>query len=373
MGPFRRLDVGIRGLAIPLQGTAAAAIAWLIADYLAHDHDPFFAPIAAFIALNAPLGERGQNAVRLVLGVILGIAAGELAVLSLGAQELLPLAAATLVASSAAAALGGSRVMIAQAAAGAILTVTLAEEAGLSRLSDALIGAGVALVFSQLLFSPEPVRFVRRAEKGALQDMASGLDLAARAFEQGDDERAEEAVDRLRDMRDQLAELGRVRHLGARVARRSAVWRRQRRPVVRETENAGHLDLLAGSCLMLARSAMVASPAGRRWLAPVVRALADALAELERDLGKRDVRQHAADRALDVARRLADTAPPSDTALDAAIAMTRSAAADLMTFAGVPADEAVAAVQAGTGEFDIPTPPPSPSITELGRRPRGRR
>ena len=48
-------------------------------------------------------------------------------------------------------------------------------EAGFQRLVDALIGAGVALVFTQIRFSPEPVALLRRAEAAALADMADGL------------------------------------------------------------------------------------------------------------------------------------------------------------------------------------------------------
>ena len=55
-----------------VQGTAAATAAWVIANYVIDHHEPFFAPIAAVIALNAPLGERGLNAVRLLAGVVVG-------------------------------------------------------------------------------------------------------------------------------------------------------------------------------------------------------------------------------------------------------------------------------------------------------------
>src|SRR3954453_20310656 len=65
-----------------LPGTVAATAAWALAKQLGGDHDPFFAPIAAFIALNAPLGERGLNAVRLLAGVLLGIAVGEATVVA---------------------------------------------------------------------------------------------------------------------------------------------------------------------------------------------------------------------------------------------------------------------------------------------------
>ena len=61
-----------------LQGTAAATLAWVIARYGLDHQQPFFAPVAAVIALNASLGERGVNAVRLLQGVVTGIVAGEL-------------------------------------------------------------------------------------------------------------------------------------------------------------------------------------------------------------------------------------------------------------------------------------------------------
>ena len=67
-----------------LQGTAAATVGWLIARRLANHPDPFFAPIAAVVGLNASRGERGSRALRLLVGVVVGIVAGELAVGALG-------------------------------------------------------------------------------------------------------------------------------------------------------------------------------------------------------------------------------------------------------------------------------------------------
>src|SRR5215218_4330240 len=76
----------VAGNAWPLlQGTAAATAAWVIARQLGDHPDPFFAPVAAVVALNASRGERGSNAVRLLVGVVVGIVAGELAVGALGA------------------------------------------------------------------------------------------------------------------------------------------------------------------------------------------------------------------------------------------------------------------------------------------------
>jgi uncharacterized membrane protein YgaE (UPF0421/DUF939 family) len=103
----------VAGNAWPLlQGTAAATTAWVIARRLGDHPDPFFAPVAAVVALNASRGERGSNALRLLVGVVVGIVAGELAIGVLGAGYG-TLALATFAAMAVAVALDGARVMVA--------------------------------------------------------------------------------------------------------------------------------------------------------------------------------------------------------------------------------------------------------------------
>src|SRR4029079_11742901 len=97
----------------------AAAGAGVMAKVVFDPHEPFFAPIAAVVALNASLGERGLNAVRLLLGVVVGIVAGELTIAALGGGYG-SLALAVFAATAVARALGGVRIVIAQAAAAAI-------------------------------------------------------------------------------------------------------------------------------------------------------------------------------------------------------------------------------------------------------------
>lgn len=316
-----------------LQRTAAAAAAWAIARYGVGHPEPFFAPIAAVVALNASLGERGLNAVRMLLGVVVGIVAAELAVGALGGG-VGPLALATFAAMAVARTLGSARIVTAQAASSAILTVVVANgEAGPQRLVDALVGAGVALVFSQLLFSPEPVALMRRAEAAALTEMAKGLALAARALEH--DEVVERAMSSAGDLRDRLVELDRAIRAGSRVARHSLIWRSRLSPVRREKENADRLDLLGGSCLMLTRTALATSSPERRKLAPSVRELAGVLADLATELSDRRTGQRAADAALAVAHRLAISDPSAEPTLAAPIVAVRMVAADVMVFAGV--------------------------------------
>jgi hypothetical protein len=344
-----------------LQSTTAATVAWALAKWVGNHPDPFFAPMSAVVALNASRGERGLNAVRLLVGVVVGIVAGELVVGALGGGYG-TLALATFAAMAGAVALGGARVMIAQAATGAILTVAAADgHAGLDRLGDALVGAGVALVFTQVLFSPEPVALLRRAEAAALADMADGLQLTARALERDDDELAERATASLRDLRDRMAELSRTRRASGRVVRHSLLWRTMRKPVVRESENAGHLDLLGGSCLLLTRTALAMSPPDRRRLASSVRELAGAIGDLARAPGDRPSRQRAADRALDLARSAPGSPARAQPDLAAGVAI-RMVATDVMVFAGVDPGQAADAVGEGGGALDVPDPPPEPRM-----------
>lgn len=361
MGVGRRLRRAVRA-AVPLvQLTAAATAAWVIALQLDGHDDPFFAPIAAVVALSSPLGERGSNAVRLLLGVMIGITVGELTVLVLGGGYG-RLAVATFSAMALARLLGGPRLVTVQAAAGAILTVAAAGgEAGVHRLIDGAVGAGVALVFSQVLLSPEPVALVRRAAAHALAGMAEALALTSRALERNDGELADQAMDVLRGVRDSLGELARVRRTSGRTARHSAIWRSRIEPAVRESDNAGHLDLLGASCLLLAR-AVAEDPAVCAPLAPSVRQLADALGKIGEGPGDRAARQAAADDALAVARRLPDAGPPVGPALVTAVLAARMVAADVMVVAGVGPDEAVAAVRQEAGEVRVPAPPRAPRV-----------
>jgi uncharacterized membrane protein YgaE (UPF0421/DUF939 family) len=115
------------------QAAAAATVAWVIALRIGDHGAPFFAPIAAVVALSFGRGERGRNALRLVFGVCIGIVVGELTVVVLGSGWE-GLALAMFVALVIVQALGANRQMRVQAAAGAILTIAAADgEAGWTR------------------------------------------------------------------------------------------------------------------------------------------------------------------------------------------------------------------------------------------------
>ena len=247
-----------------LEQTAAATIAWLISIEVLGHEAPFFAPAAAVVALNANLGERGVNALRLLLGVVIGICVGEITILVLGVGYG-RLAVATFASMAISRALDESRVVIAQAAGSAILTVAALNGAtvGLDRLEDAFVGGGVALVFTQILFTPDPLALVQRAEAAGLTAIASNLRLAGRALERDDVAPARHALENMRDVRNRLVDLEQAMIAAPRVRRTSVLWRARRDAVDREAERARRLDLLGTSSLLLARTALSIPPAER--------------------------------------------------------------------------------------------------------------
>ena len=194
---------------VVVQCAVAATVAWVIAGGLIDDHFPFFAPIAAVIALNTVGGERGTNAVRMLFGVVIGIVVGELSIALTGGGYA-TMVVAIAVAMTAAVAFGAARLVIAQAASGAILTLAVADgQVGVSRLTDALIGAGVALTMSQLLFPTRPAAWLRRIENEALHEIVRLLDATGRALKE-DEDPSLRTVNRLSALSRPMADLSRA-------------------------------------------------------------------------------------------------------------------------------------------------------------------
>jgi uncharacterized membrane protein YgaE (UPF0421/DUF939 family) len=269
-------------------------------------------------------------------------------------------------------ALGGARVAVTQTAVSAILTVIAGgNEAGWQRLLDAGIGGSVALLFTQVIFSPEPVALLRHAETTAMQRIARELERTAVALGGTDDDLGPRALDTLRSLRDPVGELVRLRDAGSRVAQRSALWRSQRDAIAREQDHANRLELIASASVMLARSALDMSSPARSELADCVQTLSLALRQLAEAPGDRDARQQvvesllAASRARDVAGE-----PTAELAFEILNAMAR----DLLIFAGLTPAEAKDAMRAGVIETKVPQPPPAPRLPfGFDRRRRERR
>lgn len=150
------------------QTTVAAGLAW----YLAHDvldhREPFFAPIAAAVCLWMTNRVRAELAVEMIIGVALGIGAGTVVLavfgagpIGMGAAVMLSLTLAVLIARS----FSTQRSMfVNQSVISAILIMAFPHTGlGVERLYDALIGGGLAVVFSILLFPKNPLAVLHDA------------------------------------------------------------------------------------------------------------------------------------------------------------------------------------------------------------------
>lgn len=332
-----------------LQAPVAATVAWIIAGGLIQDHSPFFAPIAALIALNTVGGERGTNAVRMLVGVVIGIAVGEISLVLTGGGYV-TMVVAIAVAMTIGIAVGAARLVVAQAAVGTILTLAFADgQVGLSRLVDALIGTGVALVMSQLLFPARPAAQLRRIETEALLETARLLRATSQVLEE-DEDPSLSTVDRLSALSRPMADLSRAQENSHRSVRWTTARWASVEPLKYEDERVDRLIILGESCLSLARTAAAMDLDERRRIAPVVQEMAAVLEVLAGDLSDRDARQRAVDLVLDVARPFGDDAA-EDSVTAATHLSVQMVATDIMLFAGLEPERAA---QALSGEEDQP-------------------
>src|SRR3954463_10093407 len=183
-----------RALAI-FQTALAATAAWYLAGLVPSDPQPIFASIAAIISLGVSHDQHRQRALQLCGGVVLGIALGDLIIHLIGSGGP-QIALMVALAMGAAVLIGGSDMVISEAAVSAILLVALNPGAGYSpnRLLEALIGGGVAFAAGALLFPPDPALQVGRAAQAVFGELGRALERTAAALATGDTGRGERAL-----------------------------------------------------------------------------------------------------------------------------------------------------------------------------------
>jgi uncharacterized membrane protein YgaE (UPF0421/DUF939 family) len=236
-GQRARANLHLGALGQLVQAAAAAGIAWELALQLPDHGQPFFAPIAAAIALGAERGTRGRQAIQMMTGVSVGIVVGAV-VLAIGGAGTWQIVVGTLAALVVTTGAGAPRMVRNQAAASAILIVALhrpGSNLALQRLEDALIGGAVAIVIARFLLPIDPIPLVRDEARKLREQLARALDDMAEALADNDRKRAQAAVERIWSIDDHtLAET----LLTAREVTRAAP---RRRPQRRRVEKLGEL------------------------------------------------------------------------------------------------------------------------------------
>lgn len=299
----------------------------------------------------------------MLVGVGVGVAVGELLVLFLGtgtAQVVLAAAVAML----AVAALIDAPLPLIQAGASAVIVVALqSPETGGGRILDALVGAGVALLMSQILFVPSPVSLLKDEAGDALASISAGLDACADALLNGDGDAAEGALGRLRGGGSEggtLSDLVAARDAAQKVSRRTLRGRLEGARFARLDARLAGVDLLASSAVLIAcatRRLLDGRNAAPASLVRATRDLARAVAALSEDPESADARRSAREPALEAMRLAAsrtDGGPDHRAALLlaegvrlAASDVLQAAARDEGTEAATP--ETAASTEGGRG------------------------
>lgn len=239
----------------------AAALSWLIAHRGLGHAQPFFAPIAAAVSLSTSRVQRFRRSLQLIAGVLLGIAIGELlssaigiSTVALGVIVFVTLAIAV---GAGAGFFAGGMMFANQAAASAILVVTLHRHGtGAERAVDALIGGGVSMVLGVGLFPAHPLRLLHDAERRLLAELATTAEQAVGMLSRSIDPGTEWAMARGAEVHQRLADLADARAT-ARANVRIAPRRWRLRPVVEpELARLSRLDTLAEAVLGTARAAI---------------------------------------------------------------------------------------------------------------------
>jgi uncharacterized membrane protein YgaE (UPF0421/DUF939 family) len=250
----------VRATLRPVLQTAGAAVAaWYLALLILPDKRPAFAAIAAVIALGASYGQRGERAVQLIGGVVIGITVADLIVqlIGVGGPQL---GIMVLLAMTAARALGGGELLVSEAAVSAILLVTLDPSTGggfsPNRMLEAVIGGGVALGISAVVFPPDPLLEVGRAAQAVFAGLARSLDRIAAGLDAGDAGAAEAGLAEARALDPVVRELAATLERGQETLRLAPPRRTAREPLERYARSFDQLDLAVRDTRVLARHAV---------------------------------------------------------------------------------------------------------------------
>jgi uncharacterized membrane protein YgaE (UPF0421/DUF939 family) len=338
--PRLRQSLGrVRLAAWPVaQAALAAGVAWFLAFRVLGHAQPVFAPTAAVVALAANVGSRGRQAVKMLVGVGLGVTVGELLVIEMGTGTLQVTIAAG-ISMLAAAALLYSPLPLIQAGGSAVLVVALQNpESGGERVLDALVGGGVALLVSQVLFAPSPVSMLVEASRRTLDRLAGELRATARALDDTDAAAAGAAVERLREEGLRSAsDLAATRRTAGGIARRTLRGRRESGRLERLGARVGEVDLLFVDALLVARAArgfLDHEGEAPQWLCSAVDGLARAVGELAGDLGSAAAARGARRLALEAAEAGRTGDPEVDPRVALAAEGVRLLAADIERMVG---------------------------------------
>ena len=241
------------------QCAVAAGVAWLVAADLFGHTTPFFAPVAAVVALGTSYGQRLRRVAEVTVGVAVGVFLADLLVAWLGSGWW-QIALIVALSMSAAFLLDSGQLLVTQAAVQSIVVAALVPDPGaaFTRWTDAVIGGGVALIAATAV----PAAPLRRPREQAAVVMRKVADLLRAAGEVMDDGKADRALDLLADARSTdylIRELQAAADEGLSVVASSPFRVRHRDDLRKMSELVDPLDRALRSTRVLVRQTAVAA------------------------------------------------------------------------------------------------------------------
>lgn len=256
----------------------AAALAWSFSVHVLGHPRPFFASVAAVVALGLRAGQRLRRSAELALGVALGVLVGDALVSVIGSGSW-QIGVVITVALLVAVAFGGGGLVVTQAGLQAVFVVALPRtpNSGFERWQDALVGGGFALLVAALL-STDPWREARRLRISYVAELAAVLHDCAAGIRGGSTGEVAAALARGRLLEPVLARWQDALLTGRETTRlsplrgdRDEFWKASQQMVLGLTRGSRNLRVLL-------RRVLVAMQEGQR-LPDCLPALLDQLAE----------------------------------------------------------------------------------------------
>jgi uncharacterized membrane protein YgaE (UPF0421/DUF939 family) len=349
----------LRATGLPiLQCAVAASLAWLVATRVVGHTRPFFAPIAAIIALGVAVDGRGRRAVEVAGGVAVGVLVGDLLIAAIGTGTW-QLGVIVALAMGTAVVLGGGGLVIVQAGSSAVLISTLSPAAAGSitgaRFVDALVGGALGILVHAVVPAVDPVATVHRALAPLVRETVGVLEDLARALRNRDREGSEAALLRARGLSEAAGRFATALDVAVDTTR-SVPPRWGARGRVAELAAAGpQIDLAVRDLRVLARGVVRAVDLGSHVPEEVPAALghlAAGVGHLGEGLDEGgDVER--ARREIIRAAGLATLALENtqNMSVSVIVAQVRSTAVDLLRAVGADRDSALEAVRSAADEL----------------------
>jgi len=320
------------------QCAIAAGVAWFVAADLLGHPTPFFAPVAAVVALGTSYGQRLRRVAEVTIGVAVGVLLADLLVAWLGSGGW-QIALIVALAMSAAFLLDGGPLFVTQAAVQSIVIAGLVADPSqaFTRWTDAVIGGAVALVAATVV-PAAPLRRPREQAAVVMRKTAGLLRAAGEVMTDGESERAMELLADARATDSLIRELKDAADEGLSVVESSPFRVRHRDDLRKMAELVDPLDRALRSTRVLVRQTAVAAYFRRpvpKSYALLALDLADAADGVAEELAENRMAVGAQPALLAVADATGQVERTEVLAAEAVLAQLRSVVVDLLMVTGM--------------------------------------